>query len=75
MSERLPRVGPDKVIKFLKRKGFTPVRQSGSHMIFRNESGVRVTLPYHAKKTLHPKLIKSILADTKTTVEEFNDLI
>ncbi|MDI6655281.1 MAG: type II toxin-antitoxin system HicA family toxin [Methanobacteriota archaeon] len=34
---RLPRVTADKIIKLLKKKGFFLVRQSGSHMIFRNE--------------------------------------
>jgi len=68
---RLPRVTADKIIKLLKKKGFFLVRQSGSHMIFRNEKGVRVTVPYHSGKILHPKVLKSIMKDAELTSEDF----
>lgn len=68
---RLPRVTAEKVIKLLKKKGFVLVRQSGSHMIFRNEKGVRVTVPYHSGKILHPKVLKRIIEDAELTVEDF----
>ncbi len=68
---KLPRVTADKMIKVLKKKGFQVVRQSGSHMILRNEKGVRVTVPIHAGKILHPKIVKSIMKDAELTVEDF----
>ena len=63
MSEKLPRVTADEVIKALTRVGFSLVRQSGSHKIHKNLQGKRVTVPCHAGRILHPKVLKSILRD------------
>jgi predicted RNA binding protein YcfA (HicA-like mRNA interferase family) len=60
MTDKAPRVTAGDMIKALERGGFTKVRQSGSHHIFRNAEGKRVTVPFHAGKILHPKLFKSI---------------
>jgi len=68
---KLPRVAARKVIHILKKKGFRLVRQSGSHMIFRNDEGTRVTVPYHSEKVLHPKLLKHIMKDADIKPEEF----
>ena len=75
MSQKLPRVKAAKVIKILKSLGFILTRQSGSHMIYKNGEGVRVTVPYHSGKILHPKLLKSILRDIDISVEEFKKLL
>lgn len=75
MSEKLPRVSADKVIKVLERKGFFLARQSGSHKIFKNTEGRRVTVPYHSEKTLHPKILKSILRDADLTADQFRELM
>jgi len=40
-------------------------------MIFRNEDAIRVTVPYHSGKIIHPKILKRILDDTGIAVEEF----
>lgn len=68
---RLPRVTAAQVIKVLEKNGFALVRQSGSHMIYRNAAGQRVTVPFHAGKILHPKLLKSILRDAELTPDLF----
>jgi predicted RNA binding protein YcfA (HicA-like mRNA interferase family) len=39
-------------------------------MIFRNDLGVRITVPFHAGKTLHPKILKAIMRDAKISPEE-----
>jgi predicted RNA binding protein YcfA (HicA-like mRNA interferase family) len=39
MSEKLPRVTADKVIRVLERARFSMVRQSGSHKIYKNKDG------------------------------------
>jgi len=75
MSEKLPRVTADEVIKALERVGFSLVRQSGSNKIYKNAEGKRVTVPYHAGRILHPKVLKSILRDGEITVERFKDLL
>ena len=71
---KLPRVTADEVIRVLNRAGFSLVRQSGGHKIYKNEKGTRVTVPYHAGKTLHPKVLQSILRDADLSVEAFNEL-
>ena len=35
----------------------------------------RVTVPYHAGRILHPKVLKNILRDGEITIEEFKDLL
>ena len=75
MSQKLPRVTADKMIKVIEKSGFFLVRQSGGHKIYKNKRGKRVTIPYHAGKTLHPKVVKSILRDADISIEEFKQLL
>jgi predicted RNA binding protein YcfA (HicA-like mRNA interferase family) len=71
MNPRLPRVTAAQVIRILEKLGFGLVRQSGSHKIYKNAIGKRATVPFHAGKILHPKVLKSILTDAGLTVEKF----
>ena len=71
MSEKLPRVPADRIITLLRKRGFVCVRQSGSHKIFKNEAGIRVTVPDHAGKILHPKIVKQICRDAGISPDEF----
>jgi len=75
MSERLPRLTAAQIIKVLEKCGFVCVRQSGSHMIFKNSEGSRATVPYHAGKILHPKLLKNILNEANITTQELLDIL
>ena len=67
---RLPRLTAQEVMRVIERKGFVLVRQSGSHKIFRNSEGMRITLPFHSGKILHPKLLKSILEDAGLSADD-----
>jgi predicted RNA binding protein YcfA (HicA-like mRNA interferase family) len=40
-------------------------------MIFRNESNIRVAVPYHSGKIIHPKILKRIIEDTGIPVDDF----
>jgi predicted RNA binding protein YcfA (HicA-like mRNA interferase family) len=53
---KLPRVTARQITAVSEKAGFSLARQSGSHMIYKNASGRRVTVPFHAQKILHPKL-------------------
>ncbi|MBC2697418.1 MAG: addiction module toxin, HicA family [ANME-2 cluster archaeon] len=75
MSEKLPRVTANEMIKIVEKLGFHLSRQSGSHKIFKNNDGKRVTIAYHSGKILHPKIIKSILVDVGISVDEFKKII
>ena len=74
MSPQLPRLTAKEIISVLEKNGFALARQSGSHKIYINAVGKRVTVPYHTGKTLHPKLLKSILNDAGWTVQTLIDL-
>ncbi|MDN5310595.1 MAG: hypothetical protein PWP14_1989 [Methanolobus sp.] len=75
MSDKLPRVTAKQLIKVVQAVGFEPVRQSGSHMIFRNHEAKRIVIPYHTGKCLHPKLVSSILKDIDLSVEDFKKML
>ena len=75
MMEKLPRVTAAEAVKVLERAGFLLVCQSGSHKIYKNKEGKRATVPYHTGRTLHPKVLQSILRDANITVEKFKDLL
>lgn len=67
---RLPRLTAQEVIRVIEHEGFVLVRQSGSHKIFRNSEGTRITLPFHPGKILHPKVLKAILKDAGLSVDD-----
>jgi len=75
MKEMLPRVSAAEAARVLEKAGFFLARQSGSHRIYKNADGLRVTVPYHSGKELHPKILKRILRDADLTAEEFLDLM
>lgn len=74
MTDKLPRVSAAEVIRVLEKAGFFLARQSGSHKIYKNAAGKRITVPYHSDKILHPKILKSILRDADLSLEEFIEL-
>jgi len=75
MTEKLLRVTAAEAIKALAKAGFSLARQSGSHKIYRNRGGKRVTVPYHSGKILHSKVLKNILEDADLTISEFKRLM
>jgi len=72
---KLPRVTARQITAALEKAGFFLARQSGSHMIYKNASGRRVTVPFHAQKILHPKLLRSILRDAGIKPEALTELL
>jgi predicted RNA binding protein YcfA (HicA-like mRNA interferase family) len=73
--EKLPRITASEAIKALKRAGFFLARQSGSHKIFKNRNGKRVTVPFHRGKNIHFKVLNCILRDANLSVEKFKELL
>jgi predicted RNA binding protein YcfA (HicA-like mRNA interferase family) len=70
MSPKILRLNARQLIKIIEARGFSLSRQSGSHMIFHNQKGVRVTIPKHTSKIIHPKIIKNIFKDVEIKEEE-----
>ena len=75
MTGKLPRVTAAEAARVLERRGFLLVRQSGSHRIYKDAAGRRATVPHHAGKILHPKVLASILRDAELNVEQFQELL
>lgn len=72
---RLPRLTAGEIVTVLEKVGFSLARQSGSHMIYKNPAGKRVTVPFHGAKILHPKVLRSILRDAGIEPEALEDLL
>lgn len=72
---KLPRLTAREIAAALEKAGFSLSRQSGSHMIYKNAAGKRVTLPFHGSKILHPKILKSILRDADLSIEKLKELL
>ena len=71
MSSKIPSVTAKDLIRLIESKGFVKVRQSGSHAIFRNNSGLRTTVPIHSKKTIGKGLLKQIMRDADISPDDF----
>jgi len=69
----LPVIGWKEVLKALKKKGFYPTRQTGSHIIIDNGKGVWTTVP--RKKELGKGLLLQIISDCGLTKKEFLELL
>ncbi len=74
MSPKQPVLNAKQLVKALEKKGFVFSRQSGSHAIYINSAGTRVTVPIHGKKDLGKGILKQILTDANITFDELKDL-
>ena len=73
---RLPSLTARKIIRALKKVGFTEERQKGSHLILiRPDTKTRTVVPIHAGKTIKPSLVYAIIEDARLTVHEFIELL
>jgi predicted RNA binding protein YcfA (HicA-like mRNA interferase family) len=72
---KLPRVTAREIISVLQKCGFVLSRQDGSHRIYKNQAGKRATVPVHASKILHPKILKSILKDAEIPLGKLSELL
>ena len=75
MSNRtkLPSVPWREVVKALKKVGYLPTDQSGSHILLRHPEGRRLTVPRH--DPVGRGLLMEIIAEAGLTKEEFLNLL
>jgi len=59
--------------RLLRKLGFEPVRQKGSHVFYRHPDGRTTTLPSHAGIDLARPLVREILREIELTVEKFRE--
>ena len=72
-SGKLPSLSWREIIKALKKIGYLPVGQTGSHIILRNMEGKRITVPRH--EPVGKGLLLEIISAANITKEEFLDLL
>lgn len=76
MSPRLPRITAVELLRALKRVGWQPVRQSGSHVTLKHSiKQGSVTVPRHANVIIKSKTLSSILEQAGLTVNELRELL
>jgi predicted RNA binding protein YcfA (HicA-like mRNA interferase family) len=71
---RFPVIRAAELLKFLRSKGFVPLRQAGSHLtLYNQERDVAVTVPIHKGHDLGRGLTLRILKDAGFTADDFLD--
>ena len=68
---RLIPLKPSQIIKILKKLGFEPVRQRGSHIYFRHLDGRATVVPFHKGEDISRGLLKKIVQDIDVEWNEF----
>lgn len=72
MTPRLPQITASELVAFLRKKGFIPKRQRGSHLtLWSEERGTVVTVPVHGNCDLGRGLVVRILKDAGFSIDEF----
>jgi len=72
---RLPRLKGKEPIRALERAGFSISRTRGSHAFLKHPDGRATAVPVHARETLGPGLIRSILRDVHMTIDQLRGLL
>ena len=73
----MPKLRPAKVrevIRILEKRGFTLIRQSGSHAVYHHPDGRWTTLPIHKGRDVSKGVLHKILKDIELSIEEFEKL-
>jgi predicted RNA binding protein YcfA (HicA-like mRNA interferase family) len=70
MSPRLPALPAREIVRILERHGFTKVRQTGSHAIFRHPDGRGTTVPIHGSFDVGRGLLRQIMRDASVTLDD-----
>ncbi len=73
---KFPLISGEKAVKCFEKLGYVIVRQKGSHIRMRHRSGKSkkpLTIPKH--NVLGKGLLRKLLRDAETSVEEFNELL
>jgi len=68
---KLKRVEGAILIRFLVKRGFTVVRQKGSHVFLSRPDGAKEVVPVHAGKELPTGLILKILKNTGIDKDDY----
>jgi len=70
---RLPVLDFRTLDRVLRELGFAPVRQRGSHVLYRHPDGRTTTVPNHSGRDLARPLLREILKEIGLTPEELRE--
>jgi predicted RNA binding protein YcfA (HicA-like mRNA interferase family) len=72
---RLPRIKGKELVRALERAGFIVDRTRGSHVFLKHPDARATSVPVHARETLGPGPLRTILRDVEMTVEQLTELL
>lgn len=75
MSDRLPSLRARDIEKVLKRMGFFPVRQKGSHVFYKHPDGRTTLVSIHGGEEVGRGLFRQILREIKVSSEQFSQYL
>ena len=76
MSDKLPQLTANELVKILGKIGFKVMRQSGSHIFLRHDDGRTTVVPNHPGEKLDRGLLTKIIKkDIQISREEFGELV
>ena len=67
---RVPALDFRTLDRLLKKLGFTPVRQHGSHVFYRHADGRTTTVPNHPGRDIARPLLREIIREIELTPEQ-----
>jgi len=74
MAQRLPVVSGDRLVRALRRAGWTIARQRGSHVRLQR-GAVLISVPVHAGRPLPIGTLAAILGDADLTPDDLRKLM
>lgn len=76
MSDKLPRVRADQVLRALRRAGWFEHHRRGSHVYLRHpDRPGQVTIPVHRGRDLLPKTLAIVIEQADMSAEELRELL
>jgi len=75
MSEKLPALTGNELIKVLEKIGFVVSRIRGSHHVLKHPEGKTTVVPVHSGETIGPGLLRKIIRDCGLERDQFMDLL
>lgn len=72
----MPKLSPikaPKLLKILRRLGFSEIRQKGSHLVLQHEDGRETVVLIHRGEEIGRGLLRKILRDINLSPKEFNN--
>ncbi|HUI39773.1 MAG TPA: type II toxin-antitoxin system HicA family toxin [Methanothrix sp.] len=75
MTQKLPAIDSQELLRILKVLGFGIIRTKGSHVRLRSEDGRVTTVPIHSNKEIPKGLLRKIIReDLEMSLDDFLEL-